>query len=101
MIILHADTTLTDFIRTWLAMMCGDLEQTTQVQYQHIIDRYIRPFFESTLLSDIDEDILQSFLNSLGEHGAGLSSQTLHIVKTILHQSFQTFLNPVYKGISK
>lgn len=79
--------------KQWLEAIRGSIEETTFAQYQHCLTRYIFPYYGDVPLDSLNEDSVQAFYNSLGRNGKNLSAQTVHLIKTVLHQGLDYAVN--------
>ena len=87
------DYTFVEWVEHWIEMTSLSKEETTAAQYRHCLDRYIRSYFQNTSMQNVDENILQDFYDKLGPGGKQLSTQTIHMVKCVLHQALTFAVN--------
>ena len=82
------ELTLTDWVTDYLESFGRFYAKTTLAKYKAITQCSIRPYFRDTLLTDVDENMVQDFYDSLGEGGKNLSRQTIHLIHSVLKGAF-------------
>ncbi len=75
------------YIREWFAMHASQIKESTQDDYQKLIDKYIIPHLGSIALDDLRRSTFDRFYLELQNDGVG--SSQIRYVHRVLHKALQ------------
>lgn len=87
-----------EYMQMWCDEHKEELQTTTKDAYQHMLDKHIKPYFETSgvLLSAITADHLESYYNDKVEDGLGQNTVLKHhsLIRTALKHALYEKLIP-------